>query len=267
MKAINFKYYTFLLVISLLACSCQKVINLELRDETGQLVIEGNFTDERGAQYVKLSRNVPFTNTNTYPAVSGATVTIDNNNGRHFQLTEGPEGTYFVNPATGVAGRNYTLTVVAGGKTYTASSIMPAKVKLDSITFKENFFDSSNKKRLVTVHFVDPVNQPNYYRFVLYVNKVQVKTIFAFDDQFIDGRHVDLDLQENDIDIYPLDTVEVEMQCLDKPIFTYWYAQAAQQPNNPGGAVAPANPTNNITPVTLGYFSAHTTQSIIRTVP
>ena len=103
---------------------------------------------------------------------------------------------------------------------------------------------------------------PNQYRFVMYVNRVQVNTIFAFDDEFIDGRNVNLDLQQNDIDIFPKDTVTVEMQCIDRPMYTYWFTLVQQRGNNPGGAMTPSNPPTNITPATLGYFSAHTTQSI-----
>jgi hypothetical protein len=76
-----------------------------------------------------------------------------------------------------------------------------------------------------------------------------------------DGRYVSRNLRENDIDIYSGDTVTVEMQCIDKPIFTYWNTLDQQQSQGLQGAVAPANPPTNITPATLGYFSAHTTQS------
>jgi len=31
-----------------------------------------------------------------------------------------------------------------------------------------------------------------------------------------------------------------------------------QQSNGPGGGVSPSNPPTNISPATLGYFSAHT---------
>ncbi|HEX3384292.1 MAG TPA: DUF4249 domain-containing protein, partial [Mucilaginibacter sp.] len=54
----------------------------------------------------------------------------------------------------------------------------------------------------------------------------------------------------------------VEMQCIDKPIYTYWYSLMQLQVNNPGGQVAPSNPPTNISPTTLGYFSAHTTQTM-----
>ena len=78
--------------------------------------------------------------------------------------------------------------------------------------------------------------------------------------------NVSLDLQESDVDIYAKDTVTVEMQCIDRPVYNYWFTLSQQQGDNPGGAVAPSNPPTNFTPATLGYFSAHTTQGITMTV-
>jgi hypothetical protein len=264
MKIITLKYYIGVFIIILAATGCRKVIDLNLGNHTGELVIEANFTYENGTQVVKLSRNVPFTNTNTYPAVTGATVTMDNHHGRIIQFNEGPAGYYSVDQLGGTLGRTYTMTVVVGGKTYTADSTMPQKeVQLDSITSRGSIFDNKKGQKLITVYFQDPPKVANQYRFVMFVNHVQVKTVFAFNDDFSDGKYVNLDLQENDIDIYPRDTVTVEMQCIDKPVYTYWYTLMQQQANNPGGAVAPANPPTNFTPTTLGYFSAHTTQTIV----
>jgi hypothetical protein len=260
MKLTRLKYYTAVLLLIMVA-SCKKVIQLDLGNDSGKLVIEGNITNDPGQQIVKLSRNVPFTSTNTYPPVTGATVTMDNNNGRVAQLKEGPAGTYVLDTAYATAGRTYTLSVTVDGKTYKASSTTPEAVAMDSIASANNILDTKDNKRMITVYFNDPPNVRNQYRFVMYVNHVQVKTIFAFDDEFIDGKHVTLDLQQNDTDIYPGDTVTVEMQCIDKPIYTYWFTLMQQQGNNPGGAVAPSNPPTNISPTTLGYFSAHTTQT------
>ena len=94
----------------------------------------------------------------------------------------------------------------------------------------------------------------------MYVNNVQVKDVFAYNDDFTDGRDVVIDLVENETDIHPGDTVKVEMQCIDKPVYTYW-ATLMQQNNDFGQGVTPSNPPTNITPATLGYFSAHTTQT------
>jgi hypothetical protein len=116
-------------------------------------------------------------------------------------------------------------------------------------------------EKVITVHYQDPVGTGNQYRFVMYVNNVEVKSVFAFNDDFTNGRYVHNELREDDIKIYPGDTVTVEMQCIDKPIYTYWLTLMQQGNNGPGGAVAPSNPPTNISPATLGYFSAHTTQS------
>ena len=96
----------------------------------------------------------------------------------------------------------------------------------------------------------------------MYVNGVQVKDVFAFDDQFNDGLAASEVLRETDVDIYAGDTVTVQMQCLNKPIYTYWFTLSQQSANGPGGSVTPSNPPSNISPVSLGYFSDHTTQTI-----
>ncbi|MBW4888652.1 DUF4249 domain-containing protein [Mucilaginibacter sp. HMF5004] len=252
-------WFIILLAVSVTA-SCTKVIQLQLADDTGKLVIEGNIVNSVGPQTVKLSRNVAFTNTNTYPAVTGATVTItDNVTGNNYRLLEASPGTYTIIPMVGTVAKTYTLNVLTGGQTYTAASVMPASVTLDSLTSKPSTFDV--KKRQVTLHFLDPAGVSNQYRFVMFVNGVQVKSVFATNDDFTDGRYVHYDLRQNDIDVYAGDTVTVEMQCIDKVNYTYWYTLARQQVNGPGGGVTPTNPPNNISPDALGYFSAHTTQS------
>ena len=263
MRLTRIKYYTGLLLMAIVALSCKKVINLDLGNDSGKLVIEANITDNPGVQTVTLSRNVPFTSTNTYPPVSGATVTIfDSTANRYFNMTEGPAGTYSVSKGVGVYGHTYLLTVNTGGQIYTARSVMPQYVAMDSVVTSNNILDKTDNKRMMTVFFNDPAGVKNQYRFVMWVNGKQVNVIFAFDDQFIDGKHVTLDLQQNETDIFPGDTVKVEMQNIDRPVYTYWFTLEQQQGNNPGGAVAPSNPPTNITPATLGYFSAHTTQSI-----
>jgi hypothetical protein len=267
MKLTRLKHYTGLLLITIVALSCKKVIKLDLGNDSGKLVIEGNITDEPGPQYVKLSHNVPFTGNSTYPPVTGATVTVyDSTANNYFDMTEGPSGTYSIEKGFGIYGHTYLLTVNTGGQVYTARSVMPQYVAIDSIAASNNILDKNDNKRMMTVYFNDPAGVKNQYRFVMYVNGVQVNTVFAFDDQFIDGKHVTLDLQQTETDIHPGDTVRVEMQNIDRPVYIYWFTLEQQQGDNPGGAVAPSNPPTNITPTSLGYFSAHTFQSITMVV-
>jgi hypothetical protein len=258
MKYIKNCFFSFLCL--LLLSSCEKVIDLDLGNKTGDLVIEGNITDTNAPQLVKLSTNVPFTNTNTYPPVSGATVLITDDQGNSFAPPETAPGTYSTASFTGVYGRSYSMTVAVNGKTYTASSKMPVSVKLDSVTTRVNEFEK--KQRDITVHYQDPAGAANQYRFVMYINDKQVKAVFALNDDFNDGKYVHADLDQDDVDVFPGDTVRVEMQCIDNPVYTYWLTLVQQQDSGPGGGVAPSNPPTNISPKTLGYFSAHTTQVI-----
>lgn len=260
------KYSLLLLILPVLA-SCTKVIDLKLGNDVGKLVIEGNITNTAGPQTIKLSQNVSVSTTNTYPPVTGATVVVKDEAGNSYAFNEGPEGTYTASSLTGLAGNTYTMSVLTNAKTYTASSQMPAVVTLDSLTSKNSVINTSKHKKVITVHYQDPPGVANQYRFVIWINGVQVKTVYAYNDDFNDGRYVSLDLRvrdddDSDFGIYAGDTVTVEMQCLDKPVYTYWYSLMQQGPDNPGGGVTPADPPSNITPVTLGYFSAHTTQSL-----
>jgi len=54
MKLMRLKYYTGLLLIAAASLSsCKKVIKLDLGNDSGKLVIEGNITDEETAIKLK----------------------------------------------------------------------------------------------------------------------------------------------------------------------------------------------------------------------
>ena len=253
--------YSWTLICIITLSSCTKVVDLKLGNNSGKLVIEGNVTNLSGPQTITLSRNVAFTNTNTYPPVTGATISVTDEKGNDYNFVEGLPGTYSSTSLTGLSGEKFTMNVVTNGTTYSASSVMPAVVSLDSLSTRVSDL-ATNDQREIRLYFHDPPKIANQYRFILSVNNKQVNRIFTFDDEFSDGRYVSLDLLENDINIYPADTVKVEMQCIDKPVYTYWFTLMQQSTEGPGGGVTPANPPSNITPLTLGYFSAHTSQSI-----
>ncbi len=261
MKIKNISFGKTLMMLLLLAItSCQKVVDLKLKDASGQMVTEGNVTNTN-TSIVKLSQNVAFTSSNTYPPVSGATVTISDQTGKSYNLTEGIAGMYSSGQLKGISLNTYNLTVQTGGKTYTASSTMPAAIALDSITAKNAEFNNGNNRKEITVSYLDPAGIKNQYLFLMYVNGVQVKGIFVYNDDLTDGKHVSTQLRQDDVDIYPGDIVKVEMQCIDKANYTYWYALRQQQQNGPGGGVTPSNPPSNLTNNALGYFSAHTLQT------
>lgn len=260
-KSINLFAYALLFVM---LSSCEKVVDLDLRDDTGELVIEAAINDQTGVQTIRLSENVPFSTTNTYPPVSGAVVSISDNSSNNYVFTESAAGVYTSNAIAGVSGQTYQLSVTTKDGTFKANSTMPSLVKLDSVTSRKDIFESDEENRIISVHYRDPAGVSNQYRFVVHKNDVLIKRVLVNDDQFSDGRLVtfDLEIDDDDIKVTPGDKVTVEMQCIEKPVFTYWYSLASQQTSDgPGGSVTPSNPPTNITPRVFGYFSAHTTET------
>jgi hypothetical protein len=248
-----------IILVSFFIASCKNVIDLNLNNAAPQLVIEGNLTDQLGTQAVIITRSVPLDNTNTYPPVSGANVNLIDYNGISYALIERSPGAYYSTSFIGRYKQSYKLQVKYNGETYTAVSTMPAKVGIDSVALSVQSFSTTVTKNII-VFYHDPPDTANQYRFVLSVNGVQVKQVFARNDQFTNGRYVQQILYQDDITLKSGDRVDIEMQCIDANIYTYWYT-FSQQKSNGFNSTTPTNPPNNFnTDKVLGYFSAHTTE-------
>jgi hypothetical protein len=253
-----------LLILCVAFCtSCKKILDLDLEAAEPQLVIEGNLTNIQGVQTVKISRTVPFDAANEFPAISGATVSLLNSKGELIYFAEASPGIYEAYELAGVAGETYTLKVAVNEQEYTASSTMPALVRLDSLTATEQTFGSEVRK-IIAVNYQDPPTVKNYYLFKMVLNGKKVGQIFSESDFFTDGRYVTRDLflsGYEDLEIETGDAVTVEMQSIDEPIYTYWRTLEQQYASgNPNDVTTPSNPPSNWTNRALGFFSAHTVQ-------
>lgn len=265
------KYITYFFLsfgILLTFASCEKVIDVKLDTSANQIVIEGAITDQPGTQTITISESVPYTNSNQYPAVTGAQVLVTDDANHSWTFTETKPGTYTYNSLKAETGHKYNLKVVTKNTTYTASSTMPSPVKLDSLSIKLVTFGGDDLK-VVEARFKDPADQINQYRWVMKVNGVQIKAVFADNDRLTNGNEVIETLfyeDDTNEELKTGDVAEVEMQCIDKAVFTYWYTLSAQTQNGPGGGVTPGNPPSNISNNALGYFSVNTTDKKTLTV-
>lgn len=253
-----------LIVFSLvLFSSCEKEIDLDLEDKSGDIVIEGNVTDQAGPYYVRVTKSVGFTENNQYPPVSDALVTISDNTGQSEILTYEADGRYKTTHFVTAPGNTYTLNVVAGGVTYTAQSTMPEPVPLDDLTQDSFAFGDQVSYSVIPV-FTDPATLGNRYLFVVSVNGRTDKRFQTFSDNTNNGmvnqRSLSLprDPMDDDQEVVIGDTIHVEMQCIDQDIYIYYNALIEISGS---GTVTPANPPSNISNGALGYFSAHTTES------
>jgi Domain of unknown function (DUF4249) len=251
----------------LVFASCEKVINIDLNSSDPQIIVEAVMSDTISEKAeVRLSRSVNFSETNTFPAVVNAVVTItDLTDNKIDTLKEGVAGLYKSSKLSGQEGHNYLLTVKTDGKTLTSTAAVPRKVKFDSIEVRGQAFFGSINYQLIP-KYIDPKGIGDNYRFVLYINGKLKDDIFVFNDELVDGnpngrplnRGRNSDSTEN---IKIGDRIDLEMHGIDKGVYEYFNTLRARGGGGPGGGSAtPANPITNIKGGALGYFAPYTKQ-------
>ncbi len=250
----------FLFLIMWFFYSCEKVIDIELKNSDVKFVVEGIITNEPGSCRVYLTRTKPFNEDNNFPKVSGATVKVKDNN-VEYTLTESAPGVYETVAITGAAGHEYQLTVAINNEAFTAFCSMPQPAVIDTLYISPGPF---GQFKFATIAFRDPAGVKNGYRFVQYVNGVKDPMIFWGNDEFIDGRleviqlDTGVDKKDDPRNIKSGDEVTIEMHSLDEAIYKYWYSLRSGGGDGSANTAAPANPLTNIKGGALGYFSAHT---------
>jgi hypothetical protein len=248
--------------------SCKKIVTLKLNNAPPAIVIQGEVSNLSGPYFVTINQPVDFYSGNTFPPVSGAVVRISNGLGFTDSLTEITPGTYATEFLQGIPGNTYTLSVSVQNEDYTAVSTMPQPIRLDSITFQSNSGFGRTQISAIA-NFQDPAGIRNYYRFVEYINGVQLnKENFVFEDRLSDGKYINYTLYNDSSYLQNGDRLQVEMYCIDANVYNYFF-----QLNQSSGRGAfntdasPANPASNISNGAYGYFSAHTTSAMDVDVP
>jgi hypothetical protein len=261
----QFNKYIFITCMSILCASCTKEIEVDLNASSRLLVIEGNVTDAPGPYTIKLSKTVNFSSPNTYPPVSGATVTISDNTGVTELLTETSPGLYQTHSITGVQGNTYTLRVVAEGKQYNAVSTMPYKINLDSMRFDAQTEPGESEETYAIIPlYLDPVEFGNNYRFFFSAHGKVDKLYQVSNDNFGNGTiNAQLFFTDSEyVKILKGDTVEVTMLCIEVNTYNYYYTLSQISDGGIIGGATPTNPPSNITGnKALGIFSAYTIQT------
>lgn len=262
---LNFKFnYAILpILVCIFSVGCKKVINVNLKNTDPQIVITGEVNNLIGPYKVTITKSVNYTSNNTFPAVSGAFVTISDKTIID-TLKETSPGVYTSNNIKGMPGNAYSLYVIAEGQTFTATSIMPQQVVFDSVGFTSGFKNQSDQTYNTVAYFKDPAGIANYYEFSAYKNGIQFKNnggFQLFDDRLSDGKFIDFTI---DNDYKSGDEFVVKMSCIDKNVYSYLNTLSAISADS--GRVnlqspAPANPISNISNNALGYFSAQFVQS------
>jgi len=178
---------------------------------------------------------------------------------------ETEEGLYTNSTFVGIAGVEYSLGIVWDTVRISAQSRMPQVVPVDSVELvvsQSGFMGNTAPAYSLKVHYTDPANEINYYRFDVYKN-----------DSLYDGFVVSKDLFYNGISTYqffmnyemqPQDTINVVLSAIDEANYNYFLVLS--QGGSPFN-IAPGNPVSNLKGGALGYFGAFAQSEKIFIVP
>jgi hypothetical protein len=188
------KRASFLFLCCLIISSCIDRISIEIPDSyTSQLIVDGVITDEPGPYTVRLTKSVrvekflPL----SQESVTGAIVTISDNEGNSEVLTEKEPGIYQTkkNGIQGVVGRAYSVQIkTAEGKTYESEADRMNPVgEVDSLYYRfESYLPINDKERYGFRFYVDS-QSPEEDAF-LRLKFTRVFEIDAYPDLHIIGR-------------------------------------------------------------------------------
>ncbi len=249
------------LLAALLFGGCEDVITVDLKNVEPKLVIEGVISDKELYEGFIITRTVDFYDPNLVKGVPGADIEVSDDQGNTYEVVEHVPGVYqfesFLIPR---AGRTYTAAVTIDGVTYTASSTMPAKIRIDSLSteYQEGggFGTDEDEGYRLHVYFDDVADRPDYARIRLRSNHSTSLNYYLYDGRYSDGNTIDY---EYFFSVFqPGDNVTAELYTLDRTMYDYFLTldEVWAREDNSGGFLdaTPANPNTNWSNGALGYF-------------
>ncbi|MDP4268101.1 MAG: DUF4249 domain-containing protein [Bacteroidota bacterium] len=252
--------FSILLNLSIIVflTGCEEKINLDLKTTDPILVVNGMITNEMKAHTVKLSLSTSYFYNQPAPNVSGAIVTITDNEGNLYKLKESSPGIYQTESnVNGKIGNTYTLKIKYNEKEYTSVSTMRRSVSIDSLGYKKTRDD---KNYHLLMYAQEPLGKGDYYLWHTYVNN-QIKTdtvknaIFT-DDSEVDGNYIN-GFEMDNIRLNEGDSAFIKTYSITKDAYDFYMSMMFETAWRGGLFDAPpANIKSNISGGAIGLFVA-----------
>ncbi len=265
MKIENKKWMlpAFFILLGAALNSCQEVVSIDLNKADPHMVIEGIISDQPGPYAVKVSKTGNYFESSLYfPPVAGAKIVITDDNGQRDTLKEGAQGTYVSTTIKGITGRTYSMSVISEGKTYTASSYMPAKILLDSVYAVKRSGFRSEPGYDIYVMFKDPPDLGNYFRLnarsntLIPADSIDGRRYRLYTDKLTNGNEMTERIRAGG-KVQSGDTITLELLSIDKATYDYFSTlRDILSSDRSPTSLSPANPNTNLTNGSLGYFAA-----------
>ncbi|MFA7274741.1 MAG: DUF4249 family protein [Crocinitomicaceae bacterium] len=260
MKKILYTAFLF----SFLFTSCEKVIDLKLNSSETLYVLKGEVVAGDSTHQLSITTTIPFDQSNDFPGVIGALVTLSDDQGNSTTMVGTGNGIYKATNFLAIEGRTYSIKAVIGDKTFESTTTIPLTVPLfGALVIPSSFFGAEGN--LIVPGFQDPAEYKNYYRFRFFekdsLNNDSGDLIT--NDDITNGQ---INQQPFIGNYFPLsgDTVIYRMYGIDESVYTFYFSK---QTNTNSGSGAPANPISNWSNNALGYFTAQNFQEIQVVIP
>jgi hypothetical protein len=281
------KYFFLIFIAALALASCEKDVNFDLKNAPAVLVVDAQI--ENGlAPTVVLSKSLDFFGkidplVLTSSFVRNAEVTMSNGTRTHklkeYGIPIAPgiifyyysiDSSSIATAFTGEFDKQYTLTIKAEGKEYTAATKIPLLTKIpDSLWWKKAPLNPDTNKVVLMVKTTDPPGLGNYIRYFTKKNRGQYLPgeNSVFDDAVIDGityeLQVDPGIDRNNRISYDSnyfkrgDTVTLKLCNIERPTFIFWntWEFAYQSIGNP--FAQPNKVIGNVNNGALGAFCGY----------
>jgi hypothetical protein len=259
---------TLLLGIGILLffSACQEEVFLDLKNSKRIPVIEAQWTNHPGFNFVQIGYSNSFYDSISEDPYPNAEISIKNSqSGRIVNFKFSPQFKKYlpINNQYGIVGQDYELQVKLEGKTFISSGKILAPPVIDSIKYAfrdDRFFREEGY--YLTLFGKIPFQEDNFYRIKMVRNDTLLNRrtdYLLFDDRF--GTNLLKNgLTLNDFAFKKGDRVRLEMYRLNQPAYDYM-RELVNLLFNDGGLFSPPpqNPPSNIKskegnePV-LGYF-------------
>jgi len=264
-----------LVFISLFFTGCEEVVDIDLDTAPPKLVIEAAINWEKGTpgaqQTIKLTTTAGYFE-GKVPTVSGATIFVKNSAGKQFNFVEVPTtGRYVCNNFEPVIDQTYTLTVINGENTYTASETLKSVAPIARIE-QNNEGGFTGKDIEIRAYYNDPADINNFYMYkYVYSNKI-TSNYYVDEDKFFQGN--EFFSSSDDDELKAGDKIELTHYGISKQYYNYMSILVSIAGSNVGGPFQspPATVKGNIINTTdkanypLGYFSLSETVSAKYTI-
>lgn len=265
------RYILALLIGSITFFGCEDVIDVDVPTALPRLVIEASLDWEKDTtgsdQIIKLSMSTPFFDTDEITTVTGATVTVTNEDTSEvFPFTDQNDGTYTTTGFVPILNNTYSLEIVYNGQTYTATETLMPVTNINEVTQSiEGGFDDELLE--LNLYFTDPAGIENFYLIRYDVEGDVFPYLEDVSDEFTDGNEIHDFLEKEDdedgeeIPFEAGDVVHINLHGVSEQYYNFIrllieqhgsqgdpFSSTAAQIR--GNCINPANPEN----YAFGYF-------------